>query len=60
MAGSFGLLLEELRAVRSTRFVRGDGGFISHSDYILGHLDVEVVLKDLGKQMKSHVFVKDA
>lgn len=40
MAGSSGLLPEELRAVRSTHFVRGEGEFISLFDYILGHEDI--------------------
>lgn len=44
MAGSFGLLLEELRAVRSTRFVRGEGGFIYLSDYILDHENVPLLV----------------
>lgn len=44
MAGSFGLLLEELRAVRSTRFVRGEGGFILLSDYMLGHEAVPLLV----------------
>lgn len=49
MAGSSGLLPEELRAVRSTRFVRGEGGFSSLSNCILGHEDVPLLAVECWK-----------